>query len=405
MCCICFDHITRRSPDTVRLRCRCLIHAECLVQYLRAQLGDASSSIGAAGVRCPYVTGRRGGGDLGDECQGDDPYIAMEDIEKFQVFLVGQGGSVEGVGGAATAAANATALAIVTTTTGAGAGGGVNAATGRGSSVTPPPLFGEAEVSKMQKFSVVATFNPNELVHCPTCNVPCWIDDNFRNMSLPSSSSAAAAAAASRANSCRVMCSNPQCGSTFCWQCQVPWAPHHRGKTCLEYQQSVSASDRISEDFVRATSKRCPSCNTHLTHFHGHSCHHISPVGAKGGGCPFCHVHFCYACLATGTENVELRGDRRACRCPGGRWSTYCQSDGIGQFLVLHPYPHDSRCGCAICPDCRPGKPCGGALTTADGGVITGDAGCDGTCIVCMGLVEPGPRELSPGGVVPDLLV
>jgi hypothetical protein len=116
--------------------------------------------------------------------------------------------------------------------------------------------------------------------------------------------------------------------------------------------------------------------------YHGHQCHHISPQG----GCPACHVHFCFACLATEAENTEKRGDRRNCRCPLGKWSTFCDHRDIKKYLVMEPYPHDSRCGCPICPDCRYGKPCG----PRDGG-----SSCDGTCVVCKGLVAPGPLEIT----------
>ena len=39
-------------------------------------------------------------------------------------------------------------------------------------------------------------------------------------------------------------------------------------------------------------------------------------------------------------------------------------------------------CGCPICPDCRPGRPC---------------AHCDppGQCVVCRGVVPPGSLELA----------
>jgi len=46
----------------------------------------------------------------------------------------------------------------------------------------------------------------------------------------------------------------------------------------------------------------------------------------------------------------------------------------------------DRRCGCVICPDCRPGKSC---------------ALCPGDCCVCRGLLPPGPMELNCGWTVP----
>ena len=45
----------------------------------------------------------------------------------------------------------------------------------------------------------------------------------------------------------------------------------------------------------------------------------------------------------------------------------------------MEPYPHDDRCGCPICPDCRPGAPC---------------PQCTGSCVVCRGIVPPGPTEI-----------
>ena len=49
------------------------------------------------------------------------------------------------------------------------------------------------------------------------------------------------------------------------------------------------------------------------------------------------------------------------------------------EHLQLEPVPLDSRCGCVLCPDCRPGSPCGT---------------CYGNCVVCKDIVQPGPREL-----------
>jgi hypothetical protein len=166
---------------------------------------------------------------------------------------------------------------------------------------------------------------------------------------------------------------------------------------CALYQLSVSTDDVLSNQYVAATSKKCPSCSTPFTHYHGHSCHHISPVGSKGGGCPSCHIHFCYACLATAEENILMRGDRKSCRCPKGKWGTFCESKDIGRYLIQEPYPHDSRCGCPICPDCRYQQPCGGLGMSG--------SSCDGSCVVCMGLTPPGPLEITvKGGKIGDLL-
>merc|ERR1712190_453123 len=119
--------------------------------------------------------------------------------------------------------------------------------------------------------------------------------------------------------------------------------------------------DSATAAVIRATSKPCPNCGLQITHYHGHDCHHISP----GGGCPGCRQHFCYVCL-------------RKHGTPGNRvWhadcehrQTFCKGNGIKDNLAMTPYPHDTRCGCPICPDCRHNRPC---------------SQCPGTCVVCRG--------------------
>ena len=113
------------------------------------------------------------------------------------------------------------------------------------------------------------------------------------------------------------------------------------------------------------TTKACPKCKFRQSHFHGHACHSVV--------CGSCHASRCYRC---GNES---------CSC--GSSHGYCKEilgiSDITDFLVLNPYPYDKRCGCAICFDCRPGKPCGT---------------CTGSCIVCTGTVNPGPEEEDEDG-------
>jgi len=142
--------------------------------------------------------------------------------------------------------------------------------------------------------------------------------------------------------------------------------------------QSNFDVEAATESFVLSTTKCCPSCGFRATHYHGHACHHISP----GRGCPVCKVHYCYRCTSTADENKKLRGNESQCKC--GYWSSFCQDlsdlNKISKFLALKPYPHDVRCGCVICPDCRPfRKPCGS---------------CGGDCAVCLGYINPGPADL-----------
>ena len=98
---------------------------------------------------------------------------------------------------------------------------------------------------------------------------------------------------------------------------------------------SVGAAADSSDLYIRATTKPCPSCGLRVTHWHGHSCHHIQP----SGGCPKCKVPFCYKCLESGTCNQRLRGAPSSCRCGG--WSNFCSTTNIHKNLIVAPYPHD----------------------------------------------------------------
>ena len=143
-----------------------------------------------------------------------------------------------------------------------------------------------------------------------------------------------------------------------------------------------SSVDDETQRYICATTKPCPKCGYRASHFHGHACHHISP----GGGCLRCKTAYCYRCSKTGQENEQERGDAAKCLC--GSWSNFCEKiktpRQVKLFLRMNPFPHDWRCGCAICPDCSPGQ----------GSRRDGNCGCDGNCSVCRGYVRASPREL-----------
>ena len=61
--CFCMSQIGNGYKDTIQLTCGCLIHYDCLIQYIRMQLGDKLSLMNSipsdmkkedAGVLCPY---------------------------------------------------------------------------------------------------------------------------------------------------------------------------------------------------------------------------------------------------------------------------------------------------------------------------------------------------------------
>lgn len=93
--------------------------------------------------------------------------------------------------------------------------------------------------------------------------------------------------------------------------------------------------DLMTDVFIASTTKACPSCQFRVTHWHGHSCHHIQP----SGGCPKCKVPFCYKCLQPGPVNSKKRGSANACLCGG--WSNFCQTSNVKENLNLLPYPYD----------------------------------------------------------------
>ena len=73
---------------------------------------------------------------------------------------------------------------------------------------------------------------------------------------------------------------------------QCPWC-HYRWD--LHAQSQASYADRATLAYIQLTTRKCPNpqCGERVSHFHGHGCHHISPMS---DGCPSCHTHFCYIC-------------------------------------------------------------------------------------------------------------
>jgi len=157
----------------------------------------------------------------------------------------------------------------------------------------------------------------------------------------------------------------------------------------IEFEKIRSAeivpvnSNDITDLFVISTTKACPNCDFRSSHPHGHQCHHISPSRPpKRGGCPNCHINYCYKCLSSEIENKRDRGSDSKCKC--GYWSNFCRPiqslDDIKSYISINEggIPFDNRCGCVICSDCRYGKSC---------------SYCPGDCCVCNGFVNPSPNE------------
>ena len=304
--CFCLDPVST-PEDGVRLRCRCILHEHCMVAYVRSKLEDRTS-VSDRGIPCPYACGN---------------HVWIDDVDalsrihtvRSSRFLLSYGMEP----------------------------------------LTP------SEAAKFRLWVISASFARDELVCCPVCNTPHWVDRG--DVDEPEGGSLGGG------RGVRVICSNTSCRKRFCSSCQVEW---HVGMTCVDYQRQ-RADAQYTSDLIHGSAKNCPNCQSPVTHYHGHACHHIR-------GCPGCGTHFCYRCLSTEEQNIRGRGERSRCLCEEGRWATYCIDDDILTYLALDPVPHDTRCGCPICPDCRRDAPC---------------AGCNGDCLVCVGTLPPGPTSLS----------
>ena len=103
-------------------------------------------------------------------------------------------------------------------------------------------------------------------------------------------------------------------------------------QSIMDVHKELKKGTENTDSFSQATTKKCPDCTFRATHYHGHKCHHVS--------CVQCNQNWCYKC-------AKKRYGSDSCKCPG---SIYCSSDNIELYLELLPFPHDTRCGCVICP-------------------------------------------------------
>lgn len=162
------------------------------------------------------------------------------------------------------------------------------------------------------------------------------------------------------------------CGTNMSTRCHRSWHPN-----TLDCKKANNEKVDVTERSIMATTKPCPKCNYRVTHWHGHSCHHISP---STNGCPECHTHWCFGCGTTGPKrSSNYCGSNPKCRLNCVSNVTIKQ-----HLLTTSGWPTDQRCGCAICPTCRPGKRC---------------PTCNGSCVVCLGIVPPG-KFIDPLGDV-----
>ena len=122
-------------------------------------------------------------------------------------------------------------------------------------------------------------------------------------------------------------CGNPNCCYRFCALCGEKL---HSNMSCDAYgiqKKNTEKSDKQSQEYISVSSKQCPRCGIWIQHWYGHGCHQMK--------CSKCAFQFCYYCLRSLSDHVRQHsGD---VRCP-----LYC----------------NSTCGCKVCEECKPRKPC-----------------------------------------------
>jgi hypothetical protein len=132
-------------------------------------------------------------------------------------------------------------------------------------------------------------------------------------------------------------------------------------------------SSKYFDEYQMLTTKICPytDCGANVSRFYEHACHHIKPTMCK------CKRDWCFKC-----ENIQ---PNCTCRIRSSMCSEGVEKltrENIDEFIDMTIYPFDIRCGCPICPYCKPNSPC---------------SECHRDCSVCSGLLNPGPQfEVNP---------
>lgn len=225
----------------------------------------------------------------------------------------------------------------------------------RSSSDTPPLTIEES--NKFERFLFEASIPATQRCYC--ISRACVDDKGFRTLNDLGEELAPQPGAPPRKFDCK------KCSIAICNTCKRAWHPY-----TTDCEKANKEKRGLSEALINVTTKPCPKCGFRVSHWHGHSCHHISP---ETRGCPQCHTHWCYSCGTAGARSPGYCDTSPRCRL-------YCEKSNITEFLENSSgWPTDRRCGCAICPDCRPNRPC---------------SKCPGSCVVCRGLVPHG--EFTP---------
>ena len=418
LCPICLDSTptTFGSSDCDHTMC-----TRCAIEYLRSALGDAQVYITAAGVRCPLHSS---GCDAFITAMDASLLLTERDLKRFNTMAH----RYDAMRGTKTSNRPWLVPPAMVAWSEQRMDRMRSAIASRMVAHFGPSnqrlgsALGIEEVQKLQTFMIKSAIPEEERICCPRCKLIVLLPEpkstsstrerrslRLRSMSRSTSEDVMhfALRALGRAPSQRPPVQAPFC----CPHCLHTWDPLRDVPDPRAGAGDASFDEFASRMFIKLTSKACPRCTHRITHWHGQcvpsqstrlhvcpltltwfpeapspdwcalisvrdrgsACHHISP---QTNGCPNCHQHFCYQCMRK--HGAPESGYRRNRFCPHG--SSFCKNQDILDYLVMDPYPHDRRCGCPICSQCARGRPC---------------AQCDGTCVVCTGIVAPGPTSLS----------
>jgi hypothetical protein len=383
------------------LACGHALCPQCAVSYLRDSLGNAQALIAPEGVRCPmHVSGcahfitaidarvlltARDTKLAADIAARGEPLPGMPHPSSAHIEFLRPLAKVLPPSLMSAAERQVARFFGGLGVSSAGSGSGATSSTGDELHLSLD------ELKRLDRFAIEAAI-PEELRRwCPRCTMLVLLSEDKAQQLQQERSERERAGSRGQVLVVRLNQARQRLSQLFCAmalrrsgrarheQSQDVICPHCNWKWDLRAGAGdASYDERASQAYIKMTSKACPNpgCGQRISHFHGHSCHHISP---GTNGCPNCHTHFCFVCLRAHTRDPHASlGYRRHPRCKHG--SNYCNNGDITRYLCQKPYPHDRRCGCPICPHCKPRRPC---------------EQCDGKCVVCLGCVPPGPDHVS----------
>ena len=353
-----------RKVEDLKLGCGCCVHYDCLLGYLRYKIGDRLG-MDLRGMACPYGSACKFWQNPANYQQGD---ATVAELSTTRVGAASQSAlSTTQQPGSSYVAAERTAIMV-------GA-----SADELGAALLPPPAPDVAVAVGGGSPSRPSRGEQLERQWSLSSRVYFITTQDLEEIRIYGEVHAEALAGLE----CNAL--GQQELDNFC-----AWIAREESRSCV----APAAVPETTDPYVLATSKGCPRCGFRSTHYHRHHCHHISRnegLGKKHQGCPVCFTQYCYKCLSPDVENERERGSKELCRCAEGCWTSFCSPldtpDDIEKYLRVDPVPRDIRCGCVLCGECKPGKPC---------------AECTG-CSVCEGTLNPGPLDLETPWVPPNL--